>query len=64
MHIDSFVTDAYNGLISGHKWWVYLPKDLYEFIDDLMCDPNCSEVSGKDILITAAWYHTVYPQLR
>jgi hypothetical protein len=39
MHNDPDVTDAYNGLISGHKWWLYLPKDFYEFSDEWMCDP-------------------------
>ena len=64
MHIDPDVTDAYNGLISGHKWWLLLPKDFYEFLDELMCDPNCSDVSGRNTFMAAVWYHTVYPQLR
>ena len=43
MHIDPELTDAFNALISGEKWWVSLPKDLYEFRDELTCDPQCSE---------------------
>ena len=64
MHIDPSATDAYNGLISGHKWWTFLSKDLYEFEDNLTCDPNCSDAIGDNIYVSAVWYHTVYPQLR
>ena len=34
MHVDPEYTDAFNALISGEKWWVSLPKDLYEFKND------------------------------
>ena len=43
MHIDPEVTDAFNALFSGHKWWVHLPKDVYEFNEELTCDPSCSD---------------------
>ena len=43
MHMDPSVTDAYNGLLIGHKWWLVLPKDFYEFIDEWLCDPMCSD---------------------
>jgi hypothetical protein len=64
MHIDPSVTDAYNGLIYGHKWWVYLSKDYYEFKDEWSCDPACSDDDTKDIYLSEAWYHTIYPQMR
>ena len=64
MHIDPSVTDAYNGLISGHKWWIYLPKDLYEFMDEYSCDESCSDPETRGIFSIEAWYHTIYPQIR
>ena len=44
MHIDPIATDAFNGLIQGHKWWMVLPIDLYEFKTDLSCDEDCSDL--------------------
>ena len=64
MHVDPSVTDAYNGLISGHKWWTHLPKDHYEFMQELLCDKSCSEVDGGSHFITESWYYTIYPQLK
>jgi len=46
MHVNPEVTDANNTCISGHKWWVYLPKDLNEFEDEWTCDPICSDTSN------------------
>ena len=37
MHIDPEWSDAFNALIMGEKWWVSLPKDLYEFKDEFSC---------------------------
>lgn len=64
MHMDPLVTDAYNGLMSGHKWWTYLPKDFYEFMDELSCDKECSEAAVDGVHYTESWYNTIYPQLR
>ena len=64
MHMDPSVTDAYNGLLIGHKWWLILPKDFYEFIDEWLCDPKCSDPEAADIYKAEAWYHTIYPQMR
>ena len=64
IHIDPCVTDAYNGLISGHKWWTYLPKDVLEFMKELKCDLTCSDTDGDSVFLTETWYHTIYPQLR
>ena len=64
MHIDPYVTDAYNALIFGHKWWTYLPKDLYEFKSDWTCDNSCSDRKASDIYGAEAWYHSIYPQMR
>ena len=71
MHIDPDVTDAFNALFSGHKWWVYLPKDLYEFNEEMTCDASCSDfvnfintdkiVNDVDV---ALWYKHILPQLR
>jgi hypothetical protein len=43
MHIDPMSTDAFNALFVGHKWWVFLPIDVYEFNTELSCDPKCSD---------------------
>ena len=43
MHVDTVLADAFNSLIRGKKWWVVLPKDLYEFREEYSCDPKCSE---------------------
>ena len=43
MHVDYLATDAFNAVFRGHKWWVYFPKDLYEFDEELDCDASCSD---------------------
>jgi hypothetical protein len=63
MHVDPEVTDAYNTCISGHKWWVYLPKDLYEFADDWSCDDSCSDISNE-INRPSFWFYNIMPQMR
>lgn len=72
MHIDPSVTDAFNALFRGHKWWVVLPKDLYEFEADLSCDEKCSDFlaySNRDKKIdndqiNNLWFKHILPQLR
>ena len=64
MHIDPELTDAFNALISGEKWWVSLPKDLYEFRDELTCDPQCSEPFDNFHRQTGVWFIHVMPQIR
>ena len=77
MHIDPVATDAFNALIRGHKWWIYLPKDLYEFNDELSCDEKCSDFIkytnvGGDIDVdeidnnqqNALWIQHILPQIR
>ena len=44
VHTDPIATDAFNALFDGHKWWVYFPKDLYEFDEELDCDASCSDL--------------------
>lgn len=66
MHLDPNYTDAFNGLIIGEKWWVSMPNDLYEYSDELTCNPACSDFSNgtnyhRNI---AMWYHHILPQLR
>ena len=63
MHIDPLLTDAFNALISGEKWWVSLPKDLYEFKDEFMCDSLCSDGSD-DFLGLGVWFIHILPQIR
>ena len=64
MHIDPLLTDAFNALISGEKWWVSLPKDLYEFRDELTCDPQCSEPFDNFHRQTGVWFIHIMPQIR
>ena len=64
MHIDPELTDAFNALISGEKWWVSLPKDLYEFRDELTCDPQCSEPFDNFHRQTGVWFIHIMPQIR
>ena len=80
MHVDPMVTDAYNALIRGHKWWVYLPKDIYEFQDTMTCDKSCSDYiiydkamkepdAGDSLMIDddqmiQLWFQHMLPQIR
>ena len=48
MHVDPLSTDAFNALFRGHKWWVYLPSDIYEFDDELSCDESCSDLDNYE----------------
>ena len=64
MHIDPWLTDAFNALISGGKWWVSLPKDLYEFKDEFMCDSLCSDVPDNFHRLIGVWFIHILPQIR
>ncbi len=64
MHIDPEGTDAFNALISGSKWWVYLPKDLHEYEPELTCDPACSDEQVNHVTRTGVWNLHILPQLR
>ena len=61
MHVDPDWTDAFNALIRGEKWWVTLPKDLYEFKDEFLCDPNCSDQRWSFV---GPWFTHIMPQIR
>ena len=63
MHIDPEYTDAFNALIRGEKWWVSLPKDLYEFNDEFTCESQCS-VGLNDFSNISIWYSHMLPQIR
>ena len=63
MHIDPEWSDAFNALISGEKWWVSLPKDLYEFKDEFLCDPKCSD-PDENFLDIGVWFIQIMPQIR
>ena len=77
MHVDPLSTDAFNALFRGHKWWVYLPSDVYEFDEELACDETCSDydkyedVNNANVrksLIgnqkNAMWFSHILPQIR
>ena len=77
MHIDPITTDAFNALFRGHKYWVYLPKDLYEFEDEFSCDEKCSDIDehpnidDKELKDTLnlhrnheLWLQHILPQIR
>ena len=71
IHVDPIATDAFNALFRGHKWWVYLPKDLYEFDEELTCDTSCSDIvkyTNNEQLVedrqVTLWYKHMLPQLR
>jgi hypothetical protein len=77
MHIDPIATDAFNALIHGHKWWVILPNDFYEFDEELSCDESCSDFEEhhdatdenirKVLRINQKnemWYRHILPQVR
>ena len=66
MHVDPLYTDAFNALIKGQKWWVSMPKDLYEFPEEFSCSQTCSEKIAdfnfhNDVKL---WYLHMLPQLR
>ena len=63
MHMDPEYTDAFNALIRGEKWWVTLPKDLYEFNDEFTCDLQCS-VEVNNFSNISIWYTHMLPQIR
>ena len=77
MHLDPGVTDAFNSLFLGRKWWVILPKDLYEFKKEFTCDAKCSDIptiklgeegyTSTDLdsdIHNILWYKHILPQLR
>ena len=64
MHVDPAFTDAFNALIRGKKWWVALPKDLYEFKEDLDCLESCSDPPINYFHSIGVWYLHVLPQIR
>ena len=64
MHVDPQLTDAFNALISGEKWWVSLPKDLYEFKDEFSCDESCSDPPNNHHRQTGVWFIHIMPQIR
>ena len=69
MHVDPDSTDAFNALFLGHKWWVYLPPDVYEFNEELSCDEKCSEITGSTRQhvadqLNGLWFEHILPQIR
>ena len=77
MHVDPLSTDAFNALFRGHKWWVYLPSDIYEFDEELTCDENCSDfnkytnvsnsMTRKSLIAQQRhelWFAHILPQIR
>ena len=66
MHIDPLFTDAFNALIKGKKWWVIIPRDLYEFPEHFTCLKTCSGESDSTNFFydVKLWYSHMLPQLR
>ena len=77
MHVDPISTDAFNALFRGHKWWVYLPSDVYELIEEFTCDESCSDLDKyegvNDTTVknsvmgnqkNALWFSHILPQIR
>ena len=61
-HQDPDMTDAWNALIKGHKYWVVFPKDMY--VEEFNCNPECSDEPGEAHVFSLPWYKNVLPQLR
>jgi len=56
IHVDPFSTDAWNSLISGHKWWILYPKQVE--LSMVQCDPACSPPDPEALdWFTAIGYH-------
>ena len=75
IHTDPDATDAFNALFVGHKRWVALPKDLYEFETELSCDSNCSYFDNRGTVYDGSnrddkdktnilWFKSILPQIR
>ena len=65
MHADPLYTDAFNGLLQGKKWWVSMPRDLYEFPEEYSCLKHCSDGHSINYLNDVRlWYLHILPQLR
>jgi hypothetical protein len=64
LHVDPDVTDAWNAVLYGSKWWAYLPKDYYETKDEWLCDLTCSDYVENDTKMAAYWFYNMLPQLR
>ena len=77
MHVDPISTDAFNALFRGHKWWVYFPKDVYEFEKELTCDEKCSDFDQHQYIHNKKlkedlnldykhelWLQNILPQIR
>jgi len=63
MHVDPAATDAYNTCIIGHKLWIYLPNDLYEYEKDWTCNEKCSE-KMHELNNPLVWIYNILPQMR
>ena len=74
LHADPGFTDAFNTIFAGHKWWVFLPKDIYELENEMRCDVKCSNIPklvgdnpkgelDKDMM-NILWFRHILPQIR
>ena len=74
LHADTGFTDAFNTIFTGHKWWIFLPKDIYELEKEMICDVKCSNIPklvgdnpngelDKDIM-NINWFKHILPQIR
>ena len=64
MHVDPTHTDAFNALLKGQKWWVSMPKDLYEYPEELTCLKTCSDGVKNFYHSVGLWFTHILPQIR
>jgi len=53
-HVDPQATDAWNSLVTGHKWWVLYPDAEFDNPKQLKCDDYCSDEKTEK-----GWYTSV-----